>query len=525
VKNRNPVAPSRKPQPNAGAAEPVADRRRSMRLVVWVMAVLAALRVFVYCAAFPFFNNVDELYHFDLVVKYAHAEFPTRLVPISQESARYIILYGTPEYFSGPDKFPNGKISPPTWTYPADQIKVALPIALANWRKDINHEATEPPLYYAIAAAWLRLGRLLGIEGGFLLYWIRFLNPILAAALVWIGFYVARAAFPERPLVVLGVPALLAFFPQDTFYSIQSDVLSPIVFGLAFLGVLKWLRSDSPPISLAILTGLALAAAGLVKGANWPLVLVAMLALLVHSVRVAHAGKAKQAFVASTVLALCVALPLGSWLARNALVVGSLTGTAEKTRMLGWTRQPLVDWWRHPLFTPKGVAEFWTELMASFWRGEIAWYGRRIASPVMDVFYWVSSLVLIAFAAASLWPRRRSVSPSDRQPIGISLAVFAAAIAFLAVTSMAFDFGACQYPSQAHPFFTSGRLMTGALVPFALLYVYGLDRALAWTKSAWPAALVLAGLLFFVTVSEVDINSRAFASAYNWFGLWTGGSS
>jgi hypothetical protein len=67
--------------------------------------------------------------------------------------------------------------------------------------------------------------------------------------------------------------------------------------------------------------------------------------------------------------------------------------------------------------------------------------------------------------------------------------------------------------------------MTGALVPFALLYVYGLDRAFARFKSPWPAALVLAGILFFVTVSEIDVNSPAFASAYNWFGLWTGGSS
>jgi hypothetical protein len=506
------------PPPGAG----VAGRRLP---VIWVLAVLASIRVFVYCTAFPFFNNVDELYHFDLVVKYAHGEFPTRLVPISQESARYIILYGTPEYFSGPEKFPNRKISPPTWIYPADQIAVALPIALANWKKDVNHEATEPPLYYAIAALWLRLGRLMGIEGGFLLYWIRFLNPLLAAALVWIGFFAARAAFPERPLIVLGVPALLAFFPQDTFYSIQSDVLSPIVFGLAFLGVLKWLRADSPRLSLAVFTGLALAAAGLVKGANWPLVIVAMLALLFHAARAARTGNAKQAMTASLVLTLCVALPLGAWLVRNAVVIGDLTGTAEKTRMLGWTRKPLIDWWRHPMFTPKGLAEFWTELMASFWRGEIVWFGQRMSSSVMDFVYWASSLVLVGFAAASLWPRRKNVTPSERHAVGLSIALFAGGIAFLAVTSLAFDFGACQYPSQAHPFFTSGRLMTGALVPFALLYVYGLDRAFAWTKSPWPAAIVLVAILFFVTVSEIEINSPAFASAYNWFGLWTGGSS
>jgi hypothetical protein len=224
-------------------------------------------------------------------------------------------------------------------------------------------------------------------------------------------------------------------------------------------------------------------------------------------------------------LMLCVAVPLGAWFARNALVIGDLTGTTEKTRMLGWTRKPLIDWWRHLIFTPKGLAEFWTELMASFWRGEFAWFGQRLSSSVMDVFYWASSLVLMGIAAASLGPRRNNGPPSERQAIVLSIGLFAGSIAFLVVMSLAFDFGACKYPSQAHPFFTSGRLMTGALVPFAVLYVYGLDRAFARFNTPWPAALVLAGIVFFVTISEIDVNSPAFASAYNWFGLWTGGSS
>jgi hypothetical protein len=142
----------------------------------------------------------------------------------------------------------------------------------------------------------------------------------------------------------------------------------------------------------------------------------------------------------------------------------------------------------------------------------------------MDTFYWASSLVLLGCAAASLFPGRKSVAPSERPPLLFALAAFAASVAFLAITSMAFDFGACVYPSRAHPFFTSGRLMSGALVPFAILYVHGLDWVLGRPKRAWAGAIVLAGILFFVTASEIDLNSAAFASAYNWFGLWSGGS-
>lgn len=532
VKHRTPSVPGRKSQPSLGVSSsalsggpPRALRGRTERAIVWLLAGFAAIRVFVFCAAFPFFNNIDELYHFDLVVKYSHGEFPRRLVPISEESARFIILYGTPEYFSGPQKFPDGRISPPTWTYPPKEIARELPPALRNWRSEINHEASEPPLYYALAALWLRLGRACGMAGGFLLYWIRFLNPFLAGALVWIGFFAARLIFPERLLVRLGVPGLLAFFPQDTFYSIQSDVLSPVVFGLAFIGLVKWLRTDSPGMRLAVFTGVALAAAGLVKGANWPLVAVAVAALLFHAVRLARVGKLAQTLPATALLAACVALPLGAWLVRNASVLGDITGTAEKTHFLGWTRKPVGAWWRHPIFTPSGLWEFWSELMASFWRGEFVWFGRRLASPVMDAFYWVSSLVLLAFALPSLLSGRRGVTPPERQSLALAFASFAASVAFLAMTSMAFDFGACFYPSRAHPFFTSGRLMTGSLVPFAILYVHGLDRALGRMKSAWLGFLVLASILLFITVSEIDLNSAAFASAYNWFGLWSGPSA
>ena len=234
-------------------------------------------------------------------------------------------------------------------------------------------------------------------------------------------------------------------------------------------------------------------------------------------------GKLKQALPASLILAACIVLPLGAWLVRNAWMIGDLTGTAEKTQALGWTRKPLATWWRHPIFTPSGLTEFWTQLMASFWRGEFVWFGERLASGVMDAFYWASSLVFLAVAAASVWRPRKNAAPWEGRVIALSISIFAAGVTFLAMMSMAFDFGSCAYPSQAASVFHVGPPDHGgsrALLP--LLYVYGLDRAFARFKSPWPGALVLAGILFFVTVSEVDINSAALSSAYNWFGLWAG---
>ncbi len=473
----------------------------------------------VYCLAFPFFNNVDEQCHFDLVVKYSHAAVPRHLVGYSEDSVRTAILFESPEYFAGPGKFRDKKFPKPRWTNSAAERGEVFLRELQRRQTELNPESTVPPLYYALAAIWMRLGQACGMEGGRLLYWIRFLNPVFAAALVWIGFVVARFIFPQRPLIRLGVPALLAFLPQDAFYSIQSDALSPVVFGFAFLGVVKWLRSDAPGIRLAVWTGLALAAALLTKAGNWPLVAVSAAAIFVHTVRLVRKGSAASTIRAAAVLAACAAVPFLLWLGWNVSAGGDLTGTAEKARMLGWSRKPLRDWLPHPILSPLGFLEFWSNLIANFWRGEFIWFGRRLATPVMDFLYWASSLALIGITSVSLIRPARDVLPSQRQATALALLSFLAAVAFLGVMSTAFDFGTCPYPSRAHPYFTSGRVITGALVPFAIVYLYGLDRAFARLQTAWPGAIVLTVFLFFVTLSELELNSVAFDSEYNWFGL------
>jgi hypothetical protein len=45
---------------------------QKVRWLIFGLGAVAAIRVFVFAAAFPFFNNVDEQAHVDLVVKYSH---------------------------------------------------------------------------------------------------------------------------------------------------------------------------------------------------------------------------------------------------------------------------------------------------------------------------------------------------------------------------------------------------------------------------------------------------------------------
>src|SRR5690349_11122774 len=132
------------------------------RPLVLLLCAVAAVRVFVFAAAFPFFNNVDEGWHFDLVVKYSHGDIPRSLETMSPESADAFARYGTPEYFLKPEQFANGRIPAPPWTQPVGTVNAELAASAARFQSMTNHEASNPPLYYVVAGSWLRLGRVCG---------------------------------------------------------------------------------------------------------------------------------------------------------------------------------------------------------------------------------------------------------------------------------------------------------------------------------------------------------------------------
>src|ERR1035441_2973422 len=82
---------------NAADSNPPATFSESQeRSIVWLLCLLAAIHVFVFSAAAPFFNNVDEQIHFDLAVKYSQGHIPRSLEPVSTEVVPYASFYGSP---------------------------------------------------------------------------------------------------------------------------------------------------------------------------------------------------------------------------------------------------------------------------------------------------------------------------------------------------------------------------------------------------------------------------------------------
>src|ERR1017187_7057525 len=503
---------------NAADSNPPATFSESQeRRIVWLLCLLAAVHVFVFSAAAPFFNNVDEQIHFDLAVKYSQGHLPRSLEPVSTEVVPYATVYGSPEYVGIPANFPGGQFPLPPWTQPLEKVRPALVAKTAVWRAVTNYEAAQPPLYYTLAALWWRLGEVCGFHDGRLLYWLRFLNLLVVAILVWTGFAAARLVFPGRRFLRLGVPALLAFIPQSAFYSIQNDVLSPLAFGAAFILLVRLLRAEIPGVRLGTLTGLALAATFLTKISNLPLLAVSGLVLLFKTGCLARSGKLRAAGPALAALALCAGLPMIAWLAWCKHAFGDFTGTAAKIQFLGWTHKPFSEWWHHPIFTPHGLWTFVSGLMATFWQGEFLWHRQPLASPVVDAIYAISSVGFVGVAVIALLSRSTDATAAQGQGPWFGFWSFIATVAFLGFLSILYDFRDCFYPSGAHPYFTSGRLMLGALIPFLLLYLYGLDRALCRVKNNWIRPLVLIGMILFMLISEILIDWRLFPNAYNWF--------
>ena len=488
---------------------------RNECILIFLLCFVAALRVFIFSAAFPFFSNVDEHLHFDLITRYSHAQLPRNSDRLTEETLGWVVRYASPEFLFAPDQFPQRKFPRPLWKQSGPEAEAEIAETKAAWSSEINFESAQPPLYYALASIWWWVGQKFGLVGIQSLYWIRFLNVPLTAIVVWMSYLTARMIAPERVELRAGVPLLLAFIPQNVFYAMNNDVLSPLCFGALFLCVLQWLRAETASVGLGVVSGLAATATFLTKLSNLPLITVALATIAVKLLLIIR-RTSPVGLSALAALVVSAALPIGSWLVWTKYQFGDPTGSAHKIMLLGWTPKPFHDWLRHPIFTPHGLCVFWSALIASFWRGEMNWHGRPLSWGLADGFFALSSLVMVSSAIVGV-SRQAGLSTFQRQAIGIAILIFLAGIVFLALLSIQFDFGNSTGPSRDHPYFTAGRLLGGALIPFALVYVYGVVFMIRAVASAVLILAILAGVALFLAASEIVVNRGAFASEHNWF--------
>jgi Predicted membrane protein (DUF2142) len=493
---------------------------RNQMWIAGMSCCLALVRILIFAAGFPLFNNVDEQDHYEMAYRYAHGFVPEKTLPQTDpEMARVFTLYGSPEYFVSGELLRSLHLDTPIAQLPAPIKEVQYQRVLNNWTKQSAFEAQSPPVYYLVAGVWYRMGALLGWREWALAYWVRFLNAFVYAAFVWISFLFIKQVYPGRAFLLVSVPVFLAVFPQDVFFGMNRDVLSPLLVASVLLLFFHALRRQSgwklELVAGAFLVGLSF----LTDVSNFVLFGVVAVILCKLGASVAKRDDAAREFVSISGAAAAAVLPPLLWMARNRLVMGDLTGSKAKTAYLGWTIKPWHEMLQHPIFTVNGMNLFMGDLVPIYWRGEFVWHGSPLRWHAADFFYLVSSYLMVLGFALYWWRDDRGAGRLERLSNCVSLFLVLASVLFLAALSVPFDFHQCYYPSRAYPYFVSGRIISGTILPFAVVYLIGLEYLWRPVRKFVHPIFPVLGICVFILCVEISVRATVFHSHFNFFTL------
>ncbi|MDJ0851604.1 MAG: hypothetical protein QNK04_24785 [Myxococcota bacterium] len=490
------------------------------------LALLAAVRVASLAVGFPFFNNIDEHRHVDTVVKYARGYLPgPEEVPLERDVAEMIVFWGSPEYRAGPDRFARGAIPRPPVSRrlgPAEQSRRYEMVR--RYRTMLNLQAHAPPAYYLLGGSALRLAWTLGLDGPRALYVVRMLNGLIAAALVGGAGLLLRSA--EDPLLRLGVPVLLAAWPNDIWYSVANDALLPLFGGIAFLLLVRLV--DDPRPSWFVAAGLCIALALLTKVTAIGLLGVAIVAAAYRKLAPGLPPLTPALWSRWLALLAAAAIPVGSWAVRNRLVVGSFGGASYKGDRMGVEMRPPSEWLEHALISePSTWPGFLSQVAQAFWRGEFWWYGAPHTTEWLDGFYAISAALLLALATVG-WIRRRRLGSRWRLEGFAILAVAVAISTLVGISILLAQTGDWGVPWSESGLCVVARYVSWALVPVTVLYVGAAQLLFApfprplRQLGAWG---LVVGFAAVAIGSELAISGTVFESPYNWYHLGTARST
>jgi hypothetical protein len=510
--------------PNDSAESSAASQRRDQflrahaGLIVALLCVYAGLRILIFAAAFPLFNNVDEERHLAAIRMYAGGQWPGKDLPaIDPELAKLYAVYGTWEYLVPEKTIDEAHLRTPFYQLSAQEAEPHVKRSFSYELSIPGYEAQSTPLYYLLGAGWYRLGEALGIQSWRLPYWIRLLNPAAYVLLVWVSYRFVRTVYPERMYLWLGVPALLAVFPQDVFFGINRDVLSAPMTAVILLLMVKALKAEKGKGWLLAAASLLVGLAFLVNVSNCVLFGALAATLWFWARRSDETSRRKAGIAVGSVFA-SMALPL-LWMVRNYAVMGDLTGSHAKIDYLGWTVKPLGEIFDHPLFSFDGLSYFLVNLVQWFWRGEYTWHGETMRWAAADWVYFATSVLMFVAFTVQFFRRWKSASSTQRLAESAALLLVITSVLFMAAISLPFNFPDNLYPSRTHPFFVSGRIISGVLLPFVLIYVSGMEFLLTPIRKWVPPAAVLVCLMVFITITEFQVRRVAFSSTNNFFAL------
>ena len=362
----------------------------------------------------------------------------------------------------------------------------------------VRQEASQPPLYHLLGAAWMRLWRLptsspeaTPVPGAVVacgptetlynkttwardpladtfpwerhrraVHGLRVLSALLQTATVMGAWFLARRLFPRGPVAAL-TTALIAFNPQFLLISAgvnNDNLVTPLATWALVLLLHIWEDGPSPKrlLCFGALAGLA----GLSKLSGLGLLGLGGLALLVY------VWRRRLPFTRLVGWGLLMGLPalglLAPWMARNLALYGDPTALAPMLEKVGRRTGPLNFWGILRLMT----LSYWGQLPCAF-------YPRAL--------YW-PFLTLLGGGAFGLLRGIRTLSTRQRE--GLALCALWLGIIIAAWIRW-------EHITPA----TGGRLLFPASAALALLLAAGWERLGRALSRLWAAALPIAALL------------------------------
>lgn len=389
------------------------------------------------------------------------------------------------------------------WHYPmvryiADHwdLPVQDPENVGPWRQ----EGSQPPLYYAIAAAltaWIdtsdmEVVRHLNphVDNGvatpdgninlvvhnpaleafpwrgtvLAVHLIRLLSVLMGAAGVYFTYRIAREVIPGDPVLALATAMVHAFTPMFVFISgaVNNDNLTVPLCGLGLWMLLRLAKEGEGTTRQALgrylALGVVLGLGALTKTSALGLAVVAAAVVAVRAVR-------RRSWAEFLLGGLATALPMlliaGWWYLRNLRLYGDLTGLNAFIEVLG--RRDV----------PADLAQLWRErhsFLAGYW-GNFG--GLNVPMPAWT-YTLLNTLSLLSLFGLllSLLPLRVPASPRPRVPASPRLPLLLSLLWALLVLIPWVGWARVTWSSQ-------GRLVFPAISVWSLLLVLGL-RSLAF---------------------------------------------
>jgi len=339
----------------------------------------------------------------------------------------------------------------------------------------IQYQDHQPPLYYSIASVSYQL-----FDGD--LFAVRMTSVLMGIVVIISTYAIGREVFPARPQLGLAAMAFVAFLPQHiaVMSSVTNDALSQMVISLIILSLVRYLKHTGVTAwGLGFWIGVGFVTKATTYLYAGVALLVILMAILIYRT---HKQNPLFQWLRSVYAFLAVSLVLGAmWWSRNIAVYGFpdfLGLGAHNDVVVG---QPRTAEW----IAQQGFMGYFNHAAQttfnSFW-GQFGWMALPLPPNLYLIIYGLVGLALTGLVINLVMLRLQRSSRTliipfvdvngeiyRRNSGNLQRSIWAMMFVSLILSVLAYIYYNFEFVQP------QGRYLYPGLIPFALIFVLGLD--------------------------------------------------